>query len=209
MPIGDYPILEVIVRQLAASGFEDVVLAVNHQADIIKAFFADGSRWNVKIRYSLETKPLRTVAPLRIIEDLPENFLLMNGDILTDLNFGDFLERHIRTGRLFTISAACLSMVIDYGVLETDGSDKLIGFHEKPRLEHLVSMGVYGVSRRVVDSIPPDRQYGFDDLMCDFLARGETVDVVPYAGYWLDIGRADDYMQAVEDFDGMRSRLFR
>src|ERR1700731_5152862 len=101
MPIGDYPILEVIVRQLVHQGFTHITLAVNHQANIIKAFFGDGSRWGVQIDYSLETKPISTIAPLSLISDLPDNFLLMNGDVLTDLDLTGFLQRHVTAGRLF------------------------------------------------------------------------------------------------------------
>ncbi len=207
MPIGEYPILEVIVRQLAHHGFGDIILAVNHQAEIVKAYFGDGSRWNVNIQYSLETKPLRTIAPLRLIKDLPDNFLLMNGDVLTDLDLGAFLDSHAAEQRLFTISAARRSITIDYGVLEINDCRALTGFLEKPKIDHLVSMGVYAISRRIIDFIPPDQKYGFDDLMWDLLRRRESVRVEPYEGYWLDIGRPDDYMQAIEDFDQLRGRL--
>src|SRR4051794_13902280 len=87
MPIGEYPILEVIIRQLAMQGFERITLLVNHQAELIRAFFGDGEKWDVQIDYSIESEPLSTIAPLGLVKDLPQNFLLMNGDILTDLNF--------------------------------------------------------------------------------------------------------------------------
>src|SRR5580700_8428470 len=106
MPIGEYPILEVIIRQLVRHGFTHVTLAVNHQANILKAFFEDGKRWDLDIDYSLEREPRSTIAPLALIPDLPENFLLMNGDVLTDLDLSGFLERHVECGRLFTIAAA-------------------------------------------------------------------------------------------------------
>ena len=105
MPIGEYPILEVVVRQLIASGFDHITMALNHQANIIKAFFGDGSKWNIKIDYSLETQPLGTMGPLRLIEDLPENFLIMNGDVLSDLDYGKFYDNHVASGEIFSISA--------------------------------------------------------------------------------------------------------
>src|SRR5258705_6022733 len=126
MPIGDYPILEVIVRQLAAQGFTRITLAVNHQANIMQAFFGDGSKWGMQIDYSLETKPMSTIAPVCLIPDLPENFLLMNGDVLTDLDLGGFLQRHATAGRLFTIAAARRLQLIDYGVLPVDFSQRVI-----------------------------------------------------------------------------------
>jgi len=207
MPLGDYPILEVIVRQLAGQGFTHITLAVNHQANILKAFFGDGNKWRVHIDYSLENKPLSTIAPLTLISDLPDNFLLMNGDVLTDFDLAGFLDRHVTAGRLFTIAAARRFQLIDYGVLQINSSQKLTGFSEKPQMEYLVSMGVYAVNRSVLDFIPPDIKYGFDDLMNTLLGRNEIVTVDPYEGYWLDIGRPDDYMRAVEEFEQRKHDL--
>ena len=207
MPIGDYPILEVIVRQLVHQGFTHITLAVNHQAEILRAFFGDGKKWGVRIDYSLETKPMSTVAPLSLISDLPENFLLMNGDLLTDFDLSSFLERHVDCGRLFTIAAARRLQLIDYGVLNIDSSHRLTGFSEKPQMEYLVSMGVYAVNRRILQFVPPDSKYGFDDLMKDLLSKDEPVTVEPYEGYWLDIGRPDDYARAVEEFEQRRQRF--
>jgi NDP-sugar pyrophosphorylase family protein len=209
MPIGDYPILEVIVRQLVRQGFTHITLAVNHQANIIKAFFGNGKKWDTHIDYSLETEPMGTIAPLSLVPDLPEHFLLMNGDVLTDLDLNGFLQRHVAAGRLFTIAAARRLQLIDYGVLQTDPSHKLTGFSEKPQMEYLVSMGVYAVNRAVLDFVPPDSKYGFDDLMKNLLGKGESVTVDPYEGYWLDIGRPDDYMRAVEEFEQRKHEFLR
>jgi NDP-sugar pyrophosphorylase family protein len=207
MPIGDYPILEVIVRQLAHQGFERITLAVNHQAEILKAFFGDGTKWGVQIDYSLETKPMSTVAPLTLIADLPENFLLMNGDLLTDLDLCGFLDRHIKEKRLFTIAASRRLQLIDYGVLQIDSSQRLTGFSEKPQMQYLVSMGVYAVNRSVLKFVPLNRKYGVDDLMNHLLQKGEPIRVDPYDGYWLDIGRPDDYMRAIEEFEQRKEDL--
>lgn len=201
MPIGDYPILEVIVRQLAQSGFARITMAVNHQAELIKAFFGNGSKWGVSIDYSMEDSPRGTMGPLKLIPDLPENFLVMNGDILSDLNYGKFYDQHILNKSLFTISAYLREQLIDYGVLETDAVDRLIGFHEKPRDQYQVSMGIYMISREILSFIPDDSLYGFDSLMLDLLNEHRHVHVEKYNGYWLDIGRPDDYMQAIEQFD--------
>ena len=207
MPIGEYPILEVILRQLARCGFDHITLAVNHQANLIKAFFGDGSRWGLTIDYSLEDRPLSTIAPLRLIPDLPENFLLMNGDVLADLDFAGFYCRHVDAGRLFSIAAAKRQQLIDYGVLHVDSEDCLTAFREKPSVDYLVSMGVYAVNRAVLDRIPPEVKYGFDDLMLDLLAEKQPVHVQPHDGFWLDIGRPDDYMRAIDDFERLRPRL--
>jgi NDP-sugar pyrophosphorylase family protein len=207
MPIGDFPILEVIIRQLAHYGYDHVTLAVNHQAEIIRAFCGEGRKWGVRIDYSLEDRPLSTIGPLKLIPDLPDNFLLINGDVLTDLNFDRLFREHVAQNRLFTIAASERNQVVDYGVLRAGPGNRLVSFEEKPVLRYLVSMGVYVVNRTLLEQIPANCKYGFDNLMLDLLARGEPVHVERYGGYWLDIGRVDDYMQAVEEFDKLRPQL--
>jgi NDP-sugar pyrophosphorylase family protein len=207
MPLGEYPILEVIVRQLAFNGFRHITLAVNHQANLIKAFFGDGEKWNVRIDYSLESRPLSTIAPLCLIEDLPETFLLMNGDILTDLPFRDLYQEHSQSASVFTVAASQRTHTIDYGVLRADAANTLVGFEEKPAMQYLVSMGVYVVQRSVLTLVPPDQPYGFDDLMHALIARGDRINVRPHNGYWLDLGRPDDYAQAVEEFERRKDAL--
>lgn len=207
MPIGEFPILEVIVRQLARAGFSRITMAVNHQAELIKAFFQEGAKWGTRIDYSLEDKPLGTMGPLRLIENLPEHVLVMNGDVLTDLDFGSFFDEHVASDAIFTISSSRREEVIDYGVLETDAERRLVGFREKPRSHYEVSMGVYMLAARAVNYIPRDRAYGFDHLMLDLIAAKERVAVRRYDGYWLDIGRPDDYARAIDEFDRLRDRF--
>jgi NDP-sugar pyrophosphorylase family protein len=209
MPVGEYPILEVVIRQLAGNAFDHITIAVNHQAELIKAFFGDGSRWKVRIDYSLEDRPLGTMGPLNLIEDLPHDFLVMNGDILTDLNYSEFFEAHSSGRHRFTISSYEREHQVDYGVLETDGAGKLTDFHEKPTTRYEVSMGVYMINRDILTYIPRGRPFGFDELMRDLLAAKQVVNVRAFTGYWLDIGRADDYARAVEEFGEMRSRFIR
>lgn len=207
MPVGEHPVLEIIIRQLARKRFDHITIAVNHQANLIKAFFGDGANWGLRIDYSMESEQLSTVAPLTLIPDLPEHFLLMNGDVLTDLDFGMFWERHVSGNCLFTIAAACRKETTEYGVLHVDADHKLIDFEEKPERNYLVSMGVYMASRRVLAGVAKGRRYGFDHLMRDLLARGEAVEVMPHMGYWLDIGRPDDYHRAIDDFENGRQAL--
>ncbi len=207
MPVGDYPILEIIVRQLAYYGFTHLTMAVNHQAAIIRDFFGSGDKWNVTIDYSLEDKPLSTMGPLRLIEDLPSDFLVMNGDILTDLDFGAFYDYHVCRENLFTISAYQREQKSEYGILEADRHNRLRGFQEKPIVLHDVSMGVYMVSKRILQYIPEGRPYGFDDLMSDLIDSKNFPHLKRFRGYWLDIGRPDDYARAVDEFKNMQERL--
>ncbi len=207
MPIGDMPVLEIIIKQLARHGVTQHVLAVNHQAELMRAFFGDGERFGVDIRYSLETKPLGTMGPLRLLDALPEHFIVMNGDVLCDLDFGAFLGRHIAADRLFTIAASEREQLIDYGVLGCDEKNRLVSFSEKPISRYLVSMGVYCVSKRILSWIPSGEPFGFDQLMLALIGAGEAIHVEPNAGYWLDIGRPDDYHRAVEHWPELREKL--
>lgn len=206
MPVGEYPILEVIIRQLALQGFEQITLAVNHQAELIKAFFGDGSKWNIPINYSLEDEPLGTMGPLKLIHSLPEHVLVMNGDILTDLPFGNFFDSHVSHGSAFTICSHERVEKIDYGVLDTENG-MLTGFREKPVSTYEVSMGIYMVSRQATDKIPANVPYGFDQLMLQLLKEQLPVRVEKYAGLWLDIGRPDDYLEAIEKFDQLKDKI--
>jgi len=204
MPIGEYPILEVVIRQLVAHGFEHITLAVNHQAEIIKAFFGDGSKWRVRIDYSMEDQPLGTIGPLRLIGDLPQHFLVMNGDILSDVSYSELYAEHEKHNRLFTVSSQIRRERIDYGVLVSGPDGSLQSFEEKPAKLFEVSMGIYMINRDLLQLVPAGRLYGFDSLMHDMLDGQKTVTVKRHEGYWLDIGRPDDYMRAIEEFKDMK-----
>ena len=204
MPIGEYPILEVIIKQLVIHGFDHVTLAVNHQAELFRAYFSDGSKWGLKIDYSLEDKPLSTMGPIKLIPDLPDNFMVMNGDILTDLDYSCFYNNHINQNNLFSISSYKREQKIDYGVLEIDSNQFLKHFREKPVESFDISMGIYMMSNKVLEFIPSGISYGFDNLMLDLIKNNKPARVFPFGGYWLDIGRSDDYMIAIEEFENMK-----
>ncbi len=201
VPVGDMPILEIIIRQLAKNGFDHITITVNHMADIIRAFCGDGSKWAVKIDYSLEDKPLSTMGPLKLIKDLPENFLVMNGDVLTDLDFEAFYDNHVKEENVFTVSAYSRDQKVDYGVLEIGSDSKLTDFIEKPTTRYNVSMGVYMANRKILEYIPENQLYGFDHLMLDLIKFNNPATVKVHSGYWLDIGRPDDYERACNDFE--------
>jgi NDP-sugar pyrophosphorylase family protein len=207
MPISEYPILEIIVRQLVKNRFNEITLAVNHQADIIKAYFGNGSKWDIDINYSLEKIPLSTMGPLRLIEDLPENFLVMNGDILTDLNFSELFEYHLKRKNMFTISSCKRKHKADFGVLKINKKNELISFKEKPVVEYYVSMGIYCANREIINIIPENVEFGFDDLMVKLIELKKPAEVKHFEGYWLDIGRSDDYMKAIDEFEKIRNRV--
>ena len=209
MPIGDYPILEIIVRQLKQHGFTHITMAVNHQAEIIQAFFGNGSKWGIKIDYSLEDKVLSTMAPLKLIKDLPGDFLVMNGDVLTDLNFSVFYQKHVESKNIFTISSYTREIKSEFGVLESNRDDLLIGFKEKPVSLYEVSMGIYMASKKILKYIPENTFYGFDDLMMDLMKSKEKPKLDQFNGYWLDIGRPTDYDVAIDIFEEKQDYFLR
>jgi len=208
VPLGDkYSILEIIIIQLVNSGFTHITLAVNHLSQLIMAYFGDGSRLGVKLDYSLEEGELSTIGPLTLIEDLPENFLVMNGDILCDLNYQDFFNFHIKSGSQITVSAFRRQVKVDFGVLQYDMNGHLKQFQEKPEFDFDVSMGIYCINKTVVDALPRGKKYGFDNLMVDGLANKQNIIISPFSGYWLDIGRPDDYEYANENFTELSRKL--
>lgn len=209
MPIGDYPILEIVIRQLAKRGFHHITIAVNHQADIIQAFFGDGSKWNVKIDYSIEDKPLSTMGPLKLISDLPDDFLVMNGDILTDFCYDIFYNDHIKSGNMFTVASFKREQRSEYGVLEINNANRIVGFKEKPVVGYEVSAGIYMIKKSVLEYIPENEAYGFDKLILNLIKLNKQIAVYRHAGYWLDIGNPEDYATAVEEFEARKGILLK
>ena len=207
VPVHDLPILEIILRQLVRCGFATATIAVNHQAELIRAYFGDGAKWNITLSYSVEQQPLGTMGPLRIMHGLPEQFLVMNGDVLTDLDFDAFFAAHVMSGALFTISGISRIQPVDFGVLHVGDGGVLTAFEEKPNLDCVVSMGVYAVSRRVLPWIPEGAAFGFDQLMHALIEAGETVRVRIHDGFWMDIGRPDDYQDVCERWPALAPRL--
>jgi len=204
---GKYSILEIIVMQLARSGFTHITLAVNHLSNLIMAYFGDGGRFGVKLDYSIEDKELSTIGPLTLIPDLPESFLFMNGDILCDLDYRAFYEAHVADGSRVSVAGYRRMVKIDFGVLDHDGNHRLTAFREKPAYSFDVSMGIYCIQRDVVRELPVGIPYGFDTLMTDGLAQGKPITIRPFDGYWLDIGRPEDYEHANHNFDELADRL--
>ena len=204
MPVGDRPILNLVMDGLRDAGVERVTLAVNHMAEIIMAFFGSGEKFGLRIDYSVEDKPLGTIAPLKLIKDLPENFIVMNGDTLTDIDYVALYEAHITSGKHLTIATHKRKVEIDFGVLEVDeASGSVSGFQEKPTSHFEVSMGVYVFNRSLLNRVPDDEPYGLDDLVLGMLEDGQPINAYRFDGYWLDIGRPADYDQANQDVEGL------
>jgi len=208
MPIGDNPILEIVIHQLKSHGFNEIIMAVGHLAELIMVFFNDGSKYGIKIKYTREEKPLGTAGPLALMkEELKETFLMMNGDVLTTLNYSDLVDYHKRTEAIATIALKKRTVKIDFGVPEVDEANNIIGYTEKPDVEYLVSMGIYAFDPRVLEYIEPSKYLDFPDLIKKLISNGETVKGYVYDGYWLDIGRPDDYERANREIDEIYNEL--
>lgn len=207
MPIGDRPILEILLLQLKRAGIQEAVLTTGHLAGLIKAFFNSGERLGMHITYSLEDCPLGTAGPLALVEGLTETFLVANGDVLTTLPVEAMIAFHREKRATATIAMHCRQVHIDLGVIQLDGGARVQDYIEKPTIEYLVSMGIYIFEPRVLAYIPAGQYLDFPDLVKKLLAAGEPVQGYRFDGYWQDLGRPDDYEQAAQDFEAMRSQF--
>lgn len=208
MPIGDKPILEIIIRQLKSQGLTDIIITVGHLGELIMTFFGDGSKVGVNIEYFREDQPLGTAGGLGLIkEELKDTFLMVNGDTLTTLNFSDLIKYHKGNGAIATIALKKREVYIDFGIAELDDSDSIKGYIEKPTIEHLVSMGVYVFEPRVLEYVKLDERLDFPNLIKTLIFNGENVKGFTFDGYWLDIGRPEDYEKANEEIGELNKIL--
>jgi NDP-sugar pyrophosphorylase family protein len=210
MPVGDRPVLDIVVRQLRRAGFERLTVATGYLAGLIEAFLGDGASYGIAIDYFREATPLGTAGSLALIDGLDEPFLVMNGDVLTDLDYRRLLTEHAASDAIATIATRRRELEVPLGVLrfgdERDDT-RLTDYEEKPHIDYEVSMGVYCFSPRVIEHIAAGELLDFPDLTLRLIAAGETVRGWRSNDYWLDIGSHEDYEQAQEEFEGVRRRL--
>lgn len=202
MPVGDYPILEILLRQLKSAGVTEVILAVGYLSQLLQAFFQNGERLGLKISYSFEDKPLGTAGPIALaIDQLEQDFLVLNGDLLTTLRFGNLINYHKEKQAAATIGLYQREVKIDFGVIETDEAGKLARYIEKPTYHFDVSMGVNVLNKeRILPYLKPGEYLDIPDLMMKLSQDGHAVHCYREPCYWLDIGRVDDYQVAVNKF---------
>jgi len=208
MPIGDLPIIEILLQQLAHAGFDRVIITTGHLAEMIRLFCGDGSRWGLHIEYSHETEPLGTAGPIRLVADrLADNFLVMNGDLLTTMSFRRAFEAHVASGAMASVSLYRREVKVDFGVVEEESPGLLGRYIEKPTLKYDVSMGVNVLSRGVLRFMEPGQRLDMPDLMMRIKAAGERVACYREECFWLDIGRTEDYQIATEEFMKRRDQF--
>jgi NDP-sugar pyrophosphorylase family protein len=207
MPIGEAPILEIVVRQLVHHGFRDLTITIGHLGHLIVAVLGDGSRWGARIEYAREDRPRGTIGALSGLRDVTEPVLVMNGDLLTDFNFRNFMANHRASGTDLSVGVYNKEIPVSLGVLDLDGDNRAVGFREKPLLTFPCSMGIYAISPGLFPLIPHRGVFGFDDLMYLCLSRQIAVRAQPFDGLWLDIGRPEDYADAARLFEQNRDRF--
>lgn len=207
VPVGEKPICEIIVRQLVAAGFDRIVFAVSHLAELIQAFFGDGAKWGAQIRYSFEDPPLGTAGPIGVIDDLDDAFLVMNGDVLTDLDYAALMADHGRRGAIATLTTYRKDVPVTLGVVEVSPEGRLVKYTEKPTLQYQASMGIYVLSRRVLEFLPRGQRMDLPDLMQTLVQRGEHVHCHAFDGEWFDIGRPEDYEEALARYAEQPARF--
>jgi NDP-sugar pyrophosphorylase family protein len=207
MPIGDYPILEIMLRQMKRAGIRHVTLTVGYLGNMLRLFFQDGTRLGMQIEYVDENKPLGTSGPLANVAGLEDTFLVTNGDVLTDLDLNDLISFHQEQRAIATIATHKRKVNINLGVVDLDKQNAVVDYLEKPSIDYLVSMGVYVFEPRVLQYIPKDEYLDFPDLVKTLVPADEKVSGYVFKGYWEDLGNADDYARATSDFEKDRSRF--
>jgi NDP-sugar pyrophosphorylase family protein len=207
VPIGEMPIIEILIRQLAHYGFDRITVSVGHMAALIQAVCGDGSAWGAAIDYVTEDEPLGTAGGLSLLEEVNEPFLVINGDTLTDLDYALVVRDHpLEAG--VTICTTRREVDIDFGVLEVDDTGLLMAYEEKPTLGYLVSMGVYVMSPWVIDQyVPAGERLDMPDLIRGLMSAGHPVRTFDSGAYWLDLGRIDDLERGNAVFSADPSRF--
>jgi NDP-sugar pyrophosphorylase family protein len=206
MPIGEMSILEVVLRQLAFHGFDDVTLAVGYLAELLMAFCGDGSKFGIKISYSREEMPLGTAGPISLVPNLKEPFLVMNGDLLTTIDYTDMWKNHFERGAIGTLAAYQREIKIDLGVIHFE-NNWVTDYVEKPTYHFSVSTGIYIFQPEVLNYITPHIRLDLPEFILKLIKENKKINMYPFDGYWLDIGRPDDYESAMQQFATHREKF--
>lgn len=207
MPIGELPVIEIVLRQLRSRGFRRISISISYLGHLLQAVIGNGSRFGLDVEYITEEQPLGTIGPFRRMPRPSGPVMVMNGDLLTDIDYASLVEHHRASGAALTIGSYCCKVPVSLGVIDIDGRDAITGFREKPTLNYWASMGVYVLEPEVWDLIPENKPFGFDSLMDEVLRGSIRANVFRFDGIWLDIGRPEDYTEAAEVFERHRDRL--
>lgn len=207
LPVDGQPVLEVTLRQLKRHGFEHVTLCVGYLGELISTYFGDGAKLGLSIDYTVESEPLGTIGPLRLVDGFDEPLLVMNGDVLTAIDFADLYDTHVRRRPILTIATCLQRQEVPFGVVTFDQSNRITAFREKPELDLWVCMGTYVAAPEIVEYLPAEGAFGFDALVEAIQAAGHWPHAYPYDGLWHDLGKREDCFRASESFRQHRDVL--
>ncbi len=207
MPVGEVPIIDILLRQLSSYGFKKITLAVGYLSDLIKTYVGNGSDYGLKVEYSLEKKPLGTIGPLSLLKGVKETFLVMNGDLLTDTDLYLMYKSHVKSGCPATLAVKKRKVTVDLGVVEFDKKMKLISHREKPVLSYHVGMGICYFEPEILKIIPKQRKFDFPDIVNVLMKRKMPMNVFKSDSYWRDVGRWEDYLSAQREFPKIKKRI--
>lgn len=198
MPLGTKPVLEQLIKWLRRNGVRDIYITTGYLGHLIRSYCGNGSQWDVNLEYTSEPEPLGTMGPLSLLRDkLDGTFLVLNGDVVTDLSLNALIAHHRQHGAGLTVATSMRTVRVDFGVIE-ECDLSVTRFKEKPNLSHLVSMGIYCMEPDLLSHIPNGIPFGFDDLMFRMLERGQPIKTFLHSGFWLDVGRVEDFQKAQE-----------
>lgn len=200
MPLGDYPIAEVIIRQLKRAGLKNITISTGHLAELIEAYFGDGKKWGVNIRYVREQTPLGTAGALKLVRVWEDDVLVINGDVLTDINFKELMVWHRRHKAMATITIKKRVVKTNFGVIDADAEGNLTTYIEKPEHQSHVSMGIYILQKSCKRFLKPGQAIGMPDLLLNMKAAGHRIQCHKTRAMWLDLGRLDDFDAAQDIF---------
>jgi len=208
MPLGDSTLLETNIKWLCRNGITNQIITLGYLGHLIQAIVGEGNQYGAQVDYYLEKEPLGTAGSLvHLVDEVEENFILMNGDLVVNLDLEEFEQTHIDNNYDITIGAYTSSQKIDYGVLDLNEEDLLKSFDEKPELTTLVAMGVYFMKKEVIASIPSGAPYGMDNLINKIIKEGGRVGIFHHEGIWLDIGRLQELSNIQEEYSKIESVL--
>ncbi len=207
VPVGEYPILDIIIRQLRYYRINEIIVLTGYLAELIEAYFRKGAKWGVKIRYVREDKALGTAGAIKNVNGLEDNFITMNGDILTDLNYHHLYAFHMRYKATATISVVKREIINDYGVVTMNNDYRLIEYNEKPKHFDYVSIGINVLNKKCKKYITKGESLGIPELVWRMREKEEDIYCYKSDSYWLDIGKIDDFNKAQEEFEAHEGKF--
>jgi NDP-sugar pyrophosphorylase family protein len=198
LPMGAKPVLELLIKWLRRNGVRDIYITTGYLGHLIRSYCGNGRQWDVNIEYTEEPEPLGTMGALSLLRnELDSTFLVLNGDVVTDVSLNSLIAHHRQHRSGLTVATVTRTVRVDFGVLE-EIEFRVTRFKEKPNLSHLVSMGIYCMEPRMLKHVPAGIPFGFDDLMFRMLELGDPVTTFLHKGFWLDVGRIEDFQKAQE-----------